>query len=171
MQRMSAIYLGLAVVASAVRRLHCTSALSDGRLGRPAALFGLLWQLSGRSRRTIRRTMPPCPWSARMAKRAGCSSRKLALYRTRQSLRCWGRICRRAVPTHTIFSAWPSASLTWFTAARLALLPRLRRHEQRRNTFMAPRAPLGGGLPRADRAPRRTAPGPQSETEKPPATR
>ena len=86
---------------------------------------------------------------------------ELALYRTRQSLRSWDRICRRAAPTHTTFSAWPSASLTWFTAARSVPLPRLRRHERCRNTFMVPRE-LWGAAFRVCRTARRRGPGPRA---------
>ena len=153
MPRMSAVYLCLAVAASA---------LAGCAPPRPIRIRRSTGALFRSSRRIIRRTMPPCPWSPGMAAHAMCSSRKLALYRTRQSLRSWDRICHRAAPTHTTFSAWPSASPTWFAAARSAPLPRHRRRERRRNTFMAPRAPCQapwGVAFRARRAPCQRGPG------------
>ena len=81
-----------------------------------------------------------------------------------------GPHCRRAAPTRITFSAWPSASPIWFAAARSAPLLRLRRRERHRNTSMAPRAPWAAAF-RVRRAPRRRASGMESVTEKPAGTR
>jgi len=154
MLRMSAVYLCLAVAASALAGCAAAPPYPDSTV---------YWGTFPQQPPDYSPDYASVPWSTGRDAHAMCSSRGLALQRTRQSLRSWDRICRQAAPTPTTFSAWPSASPTWFAAARSARLPRLRRRERRRNTFMAPRmAPRGAPWAaafRACRAPRRRAPG------------
>ena len=87
------------------------------------------------------------------------------------SLRSWDRICRRAAPTHTTFSAWPSASPTWFAAARSAPPPRPDGASGAGIHLWHQGHPARRGWPSALAGHPSQGAGAQSETEKPPATR
>ena len=162
MPRMSAVYLCLAVAASALAGcapapLYPESTVYWGTFPEQPPDYSPDYTSRARGRQEWPHTLCARPESLPCAGPDRASAP-------------WDRICRRAAPTRTTSSAWPSASLTWFTAARSAPLPRLRRRERRRNTFMAPRAPWGAAF-RARRAALPQGPGTESETEKPPATR